>query len=185
MSQQDDAFVRTFIMVLAALIVFTISVFVLAQIIGGSANTQALEPAAVSERTKPIGEVKVASAEDAAATTEAAAEKSGKEIYDTACMACHNTGAAGAPKVGDNAAWAPRIAKGTDVLLNSALNGFNAMPPRGGNPSLSDEEIKKTVDYMLSTVQAAEQPAPAEAAPAPEATPPAEQPAPAEAAPAQ
>ena len=185
MSQQDDAFVKTSIMVLAALVVFTISVFVLAQIIGGNAKTEAFEPTVVAERTKPVGEVKTESVDDTATPT-ATVQKSGEEIYNTACMACHNTGAAGAPKLGDNAAWAPRVAKGTETLVNSALNGFNAMPARGGNASLSDEDIKKTVEYMLTKVEATEQPAPVEATPATETAPaeaetapPAEQPAPA------
>jgi cytochrome c5 len=192
MSQQDDAFVRTFIMVLAALVVFTISVFVLAQIMGGGTQTKGFEAAEVAERTKPVGEVKTAAA-DTATTAEAPVQKSGEEIYNTACMACHSTGAAGAPKFGDSAAWAPRLAKGKEAILNSALNGLNAMPPRGGNASLSDEDIKAAVDHMLASVQAEatapeatppveEQPAAPEATPpaeeqpaAPEATPPAEE----------
>lgn len=189
--QQDDAFVKTFVMVLAALVVFTISVFVLAQIMAGSATTKAFEPVAVAERTTPVGQVKVAGTTENTATIEApAAQKSGEEIYNTACTACHGMGVMGAPKFGDNAAWAPRIAKGVDVVLKSALNGLNTMPPRGGNPSLSDEDIKKTVEYMLASVQikTTEQPAPVEtppASPASEVTaPPAEQPAPVETPPA-
>lgn len=158
--QQDEAFVKTFIMVLAALVVFTISVFVLAQVVGGSVETATFEPTVVAERTKPVGEIEVASEESSIAKAEPV-EKSGEEIYNTACMACHNTGAAGAPKLGDNAAWAPRLAKGTETLYNSAINGLNAMPPKGGNASLSDEEVKKAVDYMLPSVEATEQPAPA------------------------
>ncbi len=72
--------------------------------------------------------------------------------YNSVCGACHNTGAAGAPKVDDKGAWAPRVATGKEALYKSALNGKNAMPPRGGT-SLSDEEIKATVDYILTKVK--------------------------------
>lgn len=168
MSQQDDsAFVRTFIMVLAALVVFTISVFVLAQIMSGGVQTKGFATAEVAERTKPVGEVKTASAENTVTAAVAPVQKSGEEIYNAACMACHSTGAAGAPKLGDNAAWAPRVAKGNDALLNSALNGLNMMPAKGGNASLTDEDIGKVVTYLLASVQGN---APAEA------TPPTEQP---------
>lgn len=69
--------------------------------------------------------------------------------FRMACAACHTTGAAGAPKVGDKAAWAPRIAKGMDTLVNHALHGFNAMPAKGGRADLTDEQIKSTVAYMV------------------------------------
>ncbi len=70
----------------------------------------------------------------------------GKKVYDTTCMACHATGAAGAPKMGDKAAWAPRIKTGNDALYASALKGKAAMPPKGGNAGLSDAEVKAAVD---------------------------------------
>ena len=60
------------------------------------------------------------------------------------------TGAAGAPKLGDNAAWAPRIKAGSEALYDSAIKGKNAMPPKGGNASLSDADVKAAVDYMVS-----------------------------------
>lgn len=72
-----------------------------------------------------------------------------KAIYQQSCFACHGTGAAGAPKLGDTAAWAPRISAGEETLLDAALNGKGAMPPKGGNMSLSEEQIKAVVDYMV------------------------------------
>jgi cytochrome c5 len=72
------------------------------------------------------------------------------KVYRMACAACHATGAAGAPKVGDKALWAPRIAKGMDTLVKHAIGGFNAMPPKGGRADLTDEQIKSTVAYMVS-----------------------------------
>ncbi len=75
--------------------------------------------------------------------------KTGDEVYKTTCAVCHGAGVAGAPKVGDVAAWAPRIAKGVDTLYASSLNGFQAMPPKGTCLSCSDDELKAAVDYMI------------------------------------
>ncbi len=94
----------------------------------------------------------------AAATTVAApaapAAVDGKKVYDTACTACHAAGIAGAPKSGDKAAWAPRIAQGANVLYDHAIKGFQGkagvMPAKGGNTSLSDADVKAAVDYMVA-----------------------------------
>ena len=74
----------------------------------------------------------------------------GAATYEKACKACHMTGAAGSPKIGDKAAWEPRIAQGMDVLYNSSIKGKGAMPPKGGQMQLSDDEIKAAVDYMVA-----------------------------------
>jgi cytochrome c5 len=86
-----------------------------------------------------------------AATAGSAAE--GKGVYDQTCHVCHATGLAGSPKYGDKAAWAPRIATGMDKLYNAALHGLNAMPPKGGNASLTDAQVKAAVDYMVSAAK--------------------------------
>lgn len=75
---------------------------------------------------------------------------SGEKVYNTTCSACHLGGVANSPKFGDKAAWAPRIAKGKDTLYEHALKGFNAMPPKGGNAALKDEDVKAAVDFMVS-----------------------------------
>lgn len=77
----------------------------------------------------------------------------GKKLYDTVCMACHASGVANAPKFGDKAAWAPRIATGIDTLHNAALKGLNAMPPKGGAANASDDDVKAAVDYMVSAAK--------------------------------
>lgn len=83
-----------------------------------------------------------------------AADSKGKEVYDAACTVCHAAGIAGAPKLGDQTAWAPRIAKGLDTLYHSSINGFmgtaGMMPPKGGRPDFNDEDVKAAVDYMVS-----------------------------------
>lgn len=77
----------------------------------------------------------------------------GKAVYDKTCASCHDAGLAGAPKPGDQAAWQQRIAQGRDTLYQSVLNGKGVMPPKGGNASLSEADIKAAVDYLLSQVQ--------------------------------
>jgi cytochrome c5 len=74
----------------------------------------------------------------------------GEKVYKETCSVCHAAGLLNAPKFGDKAAWRPRVAKGKDTLYNDALKGLNAMPPRGGNNTLKDEEVKAAVDFMLS-----------------------------------
>lgn len=81
------------------------------------------------------------------------ASADGQATYNSACMVCHAAGVAGAPKLGDKAAWAPRLAKGIDVLYQSSIKGLNAMPPKGGNMSLSDADVQAAVDYMVSQAQ--------------------------------
>ncbi len=89
----------------------------------------------------------------APATPAPVAARSGKQVYDTACFACHATGAAGAPKLGDKAAWGPRIAQGMDTLVSHAINGFQGqtgvMPPKGTCAACSNDELKAAVKYMV------------------------------------
>lgn len=97
-----------------------------------------------NERLKPVGTVAVAQTPPAATAARAA-----DSIYGSTCTACHASGAAGAPKLGDKAAWRARIAQGNDKLYEHALKGLNAMPARGSCSDCSDEDIKKVVDYMI------------------------------------
>jgi cytochrome c5 len=108
----------------------------------------------IRARIQPVGEVCLQGEEcgEAAAPAPAASSgpRSGAEVYDAVCMACHTTGAAGAPIIGDKAAWAPRIEQGMETLFTHALNGFNAMPAKGGCANCLDEEIKAAVEHMVS-----------------------------------
>jgi cytochrome c5 len=96
-------------------------------------------------RIQPVARFELAKAAPAAA----AGPKDGATIVNTVCGACHGTGVAGAPKTGDKAAWAPRIAQGNDTLYKNAISGKNAMPPKGGAADLSDAEIKGAVDHLV------------------------------------
>lgn len=77
----------------------------------------------------------------------------GKAVYEKTCFVCHASGVANAPKLGDKAAWAPRVATGKDALVKSVLTGKGAMPPKAGNGELSEDEIKAAVDFMLSAAK--------------------------------
>ena len=107
-----------------------------------------------SESTAPVTEpaqtaaVAPAAAKGPAPSAEVLAQ--GEKIYTTTCLACHGAGVLGAPKLGDKALWAPRIAKGMDTLYTNSINGINMMPARGGNAALKDDELKAAVDYMVS-----------------------------------
>lgn len=104
----------------------------------------------VETRIQPVAKFLL---QKAATPAAGGAAKDGATVFNTVCSACHTTGAAGAPKAGDKAAWAPRLAQGKETLYKSALNGKNAMPPKGGAGNLSDAEVKAAVDYLVSKAQ--------------------------------
>ncbi len=155
----DKEFFGTFIAVMAGLAILAV-VLVFTAISLTSEVSDYKPEEIVIENIKPVGEVYIAGEsepqETAAMTAdadEAAAPRSGEQVYSSKCMACHGTGAAGAPKLGDKAAWAPRIAKGMDSLLASATNGLNAMPPKGTCMTCSSDELQAAVEYMVSKSQ--------------------------------
>jgi len=102
---------------------------------------------------KPLFTALIAAGAAMAFSAAVQAEADGEAVYNQACMACHMTGAAGAPIKGDAEAWEPRIAKGIETLYEHSLTGFNAMPPKGGSMNLSDEEVKSAVDFMVQAVE--------------------------------
>ena len=107
----------------------------------------ALNKEAIKKRIAPVGSVYLAGA-NAAAEVVPSGPRSGEQVYQASCFACHGTGALGAPKTADD--WAARLGKGRDVLINHAINGFNAMPPRGTCMDCSDDEIAAAVDFMTA-----------------------------------
>ena len=110
---------------------------------GEAASAPAAEGAAPADAPK----VDAAKAEDKGA---AAGGADGKKVYEASCQACHGGAVPGVPHVGKKEDWAPRIKQGKDTLHKHALEGFNAMPAKGGNGSLSDDEVKAAVDYMAN-----------------------------------
>jgi cytochrome c5 len=110
-----------------------------------SQNNPAMSEEAVAKRLKPVGDIVITGAGGAAKV-----EKSGKEVTEAVCAACHATGALNAPKIGDKAAWAKLIQEGLDVISADAIKGIRQMPPRGGNPDLTDTEVKRAVVYMAN-----------------------------------
>lgn len=175
MSKADDIFWREFGVILLLLVGFSVGMVVIARAIGASSMDRIHAGAsAVAMRIEPVGRVRIgdptrqveAEATEAAmaadtppaasaapagpAGTALAAVDPGKAVYDSLCLACHAGGIAGAPKLDDNAAWTERImAKGLDGLVATAIEGLGGMPPRGGNPTLTDEEIRQAIEYML------------------------------------
>ncbi|MFK8048640.1 MAG: cytochrome c5 family protein [Halioglobus sp.] len=113
--------------------------------------------AAIEERIKPVGEVCLEgdSTCGGAAVASSSGPRSGEDVYNAACMACHSTGAGGAPKLGDVAGWADRITKGMDVLYASGIEGLagTGMIAKGGCMNCSDEEVTAAVDFMVDGSQ--------------------------------
>lgn len=134
--QQTGGVVLPIIIVVVAVVLFAMFVPT------GGRKPTADESQAIAERIQPIGTVEVKAAGGGAART-------GEEIFKGQCAACHASGALGAPKLGDAAAWGPRLASGFEALLNSALKGKNAMPPQGGGDA-SDYEIARALVYMAN-----------------------------------
>lgn len=153
MSHEDKTIFRPFITVLVALVVVAFVFYLIADIVTSDMDSGGEErQARIEENIKPVGQVNVGSVPASGGGTEtiAAGPRSGDQVYNAKCMACHSTGVAGAPKVGDQASWAPRAAKGIDGLLASAVSGLNAMPPKGTCADCSDQELKAAIEYMLS-----------------------------------
>jgi len=122
---------------------------------GASEEAAAAEDEAASEEAMASND-DAASEEDAAASEEASggSDLDGEALYaSSGCVACHDSGVAGAPAIGDSEAWAARLEKGTDELYASAINGIGAMPAKGGNPNLSDEEVMAVVDYLMAEAE--------------------------------
>jgi len=113
----------------------------------------------VAERIKPVGEIAFAAAQTGQspaknAVATATPARDGQQVYQASCVACHDAGIAGAPKLGDKGQWAKRIAKGLDALYASAVNGVQGsagvMPAKGGNPALSNAEVRAAVDFIVA-----------------------------------
>ena len=114
----------------------------------------------IAARIAAVGQINTAQAQSSTTTTQVAVTEAavdGQKVYQSACIACHGAGVAGAPMVGNAVAWADRIAAGNDSLYANAINGLmgssGVMPAKGGNTTLSDAEVKAAVDHMVSQSQ--------------------------------
>jgi cytochrome c5 len=183
MSEHDHDFPATsvsqvILAILGGLIAPTIVLALIAKLFMGIEATHiadtdpAIANTKIEERIKPVAQVDVAPVE-----TGPHVDKGGEEVVKAVCSACHATGALGSPKIGDKAAWAPRIAQGYETLIKHAISGIRSMPARGGNPDLTDGEITNAIAYMANQSGANFKPAVASPAataatsPAPAATP--------------
>ena len=148
---QHSSFIKTpqqlIVVVLLSFAIPIIGIVLLVQLVlsAPGADPNAMTPEAVAARIQPVGRV-----EFAAGGGGAAGARSGEEVVKSVCATCHQTGVANAPKIGDKAAWAPRIKEGFNELVKDALKGKGAMPPKGGNPSLSDDEVARAVAFMAN-----------------------------------
>ena len=121
------------------------ALLLLATTVNAQAYDNSMTEDAIKKRIAPIGAVYFEG--DKAAVAEVpAGPRSGEQVYQASCFACHVTGALGAPKSADD--WAPRLAKGAETLLDHAINGFNAMPPKGTCMDCSDDEIQAAITFM-------------------------------------
>ncbi|MBK7956618.1 MAG: cytochrome c5 family protein [Candidatus Accumulibacter sp.] len=145
MAQQQNSSRLTLIITIVVAIVLIIVIWPLSMIGKGSVKTGSGDE--VDLRIQPVARLELAKA---AAAKSDGKPRDGATVYNSVCMACHASGAAGAPKAGDKAAWAPRIATGTAALITSVTNGKNAMPAKGGSPDLTDGEIKAAVEHLVN-----------------------------------
>ena len=150
MDQKDADLLKMMVIVIGGLFAFMVVIIIAANMISGmeskDINADPMVQAAIEERIKPFGQVNTGAVPTAAAAGGAA---DGKSVYTSACFACHGTGAAGAPKLGDKGAWGPRIGQGMSTLVDHAVNGFKGMPARGGRADLDDDAVKAAVKYMV------------------------------------
>ena len=174
MAKPDRHFINVFSAVIGVLVAIALVLIGISRLVDsgpkGARDTEdPLMQASAHERIKPFGQVAVAGEDNSALAIQAtavpvvagaqgagaaAAPTDGKSAFDSACSACHGTGIAGAPRVGDKAALAPRLAKGTATLEKHAIEGFQGetglMPAKGGRTDLSDDIVREAVEYMAS-----------------------------------
>lgn len=163
---QHQSFIKTpqqlIVVILLSFLVPVIGIVLVVQLVLSrpGADPQALTPEAIAARIQPVGRLEFGAppaapgaAPQALATpgpAKPAAAADGKAVYNKVCFACHQVSVAGSPKLGDKAAWAPRIQTGTGAMVQSVIKGKGAMPPKAGNPALSDAEIRAAVEFMVS-----------------------------------
>lgn len=144
MAQQQSSSRLILVITIVVALLLVVVIWPLSLLGKGAGTPRATDDA--DARIQPVAKVELAKA---AAAKSDGKPRDGATVYQSVCMACHASGAAGAPKAGDKAAWAPRIATGTAALVKSVTNGKGAMPPKGGGADLSDAEIKAAVEHLV------------------------------------
>ena len=152
-STTDKDFYKIFGYITLGITILAILIAVLSKVFASSVSNDAYDDAKVSatqQRLASSEKINLASSPTfKSEVLQVASSKSGKDIYNSVCMSCHMSGAAGAPITGEANQWSDRLAKGNDTLYSNAINGIGVMPAKGGLMSLSDDEVKLAVDYML------------------------------------
>lgn len=166
----DSQFTTTLMIIIGVLVGSTIGILALANVLISDADfsEDIVIQGNIEERIKPVGSVNTGDEEtmvvadeslssDAAenGTPEKVADASlpADQLYTQACSACHAAGVLNAPKFGDKTSWEQRVAKGIDQLYANAINGIGTMPPKGGRSDISDDDIKRAVDYMIESAK--------------------------------
>ena len=177
-ADSDSGLIKSFIIVLGGLVIFTVCIMFLATVIAPAEDysKDSMLTESTQKRIEPVGKLRTADSapEEGAAPAVAVAPKSAEELYNGICASCHATGVADAPKKDDAAEWEKRGASGVDALVATVVSGKGAMPPKGGS-AYTEEEIKSVVELLLG-----QEAAPAEEAPTAEAAPAVEEIAPTE-----
>ncbi len=162
-AHQHESFIKTpqqlVVVILLAFLVPIIGIILLVELVltVTGPDQKVMAPEAVAERIKPVARLEFGPREGAPAPAQAAVAKpaakagpaDGKAVYDKVCFACHQQSVAGSPRLGDREAWGPRIKQGVPTLVQSALKGKGAMPPRGGAPALTEAEARAAVEFMV------------------------------------
>jgi cytochrome c5 len=147
-----SSFIKTpqqlIVVIALSFLVPVIGIVLLVQLVTSErgADPNALTPESIAARIQPVGKVEFGGASGGGA----AGARSGEEVVKAVCATCHQAGVAGAPKIGDRAAWAPHMQHGLQDMVATAIKGKGAMPPKGGNPSLTDDEVARAVVYMAN-----------------------------------
>tara|TARA_B100000686_G_C16806194_1_gene990759 strand:- start:15342 stop:15836 length:495 start_codon:yes stop_codon:yes gene_type:complete len=154
----DQAFFKNFAIITVIFILFSIFITILSIVFASNPSKENHKDELISlidKRTSPISNEnlssnpKIKSTIQLAAGAPSDASNSGEKIYKMVCGSCHDNGAAGSPITGNQSQWASRISEGIDHLYDSAINGIGIMPAKGGLASLSDEDVKAAVDYII------------------------------------
>jgi cytochrome c5 len=147
---EHSSFIKTpqqlIVVIVLAFLIPIIGITLVVQLVlnEASADPAALKPEAVAARLAPVGKVEIS------APAAAPGARSGEEIVKSVCGACHTAGVAGAPKIGDKAAWAPRLKGGLKELIAVATKGKGAMPPKGGAADLTEAELTRAIVFMAN-----------------------------------